>query len=110
MATEVRDETALLKAMFIDTYDTFRPERILAVAERYGLVGGDVLDNVAVAKAFNSEHLLKLLVEVAGYMSTSRYSLLIVDSITNHSRFGPPSPLFLFFFFYKQLYKSLYVR
>merc|ERR1711990_1147526 len=36
------------KCMYIDTEGTFRPERLLAVAERYGLNGEDVLDNVAV--------------------------------------------------------------
>jgi DNA repair protein RAD51 len=31
------------KALFIDTEGTFRPERCLAIAERYGLNGEDVL-------------------------------------------------------------------
>merc|ERR1712025_1037575 len=44
------------KAMYIDTEGTFRPERLLAVAERYGLQGSDVLDNVAYARAYNSDH------------------------------------------------------
>ncbi len=35
------------KCLYIDTESTFRPERLLAVAERYGLNGEEVLDNVA---------------------------------------------------------------
>uniref|UniRef100_H2YAH9 DNA repair protein RAD51 homolog n=1 Tax=Ciona savignyi TaxID=51511 RepID=H2YAH9_CIOSA len=44
------------KCMYIDTEGTFRPERLLAVAERYGLNGADVLYNVSYARADNSDH------------------------------------------------------
>ncbi|KAJ8269935.1 hypothetical protein GJAV_G00108430 [Gymnothorax javanicus] len=70
------------KAMYIDTEGTFRPERLLAVAERYGLVGSDVLDNVAYARAFNTDHQTQLLYQASAMMAESRYALLIVDSAT----------------------------
>eukprot|EP00045_Choanoeca_perplexa_P002415 m.24397 g.24397 ORF g.24397 m.24397 type:complete len:335 (-) comp11505_c0_seq1:47-1051(-) len=70
------------KCLYIDTEGTFRPERLLAVAERYGLTGEDVLDNVAYARAFNSDHQIQLLQQAAAMMSESRYALLIVDSAT----------------------------
>lgn len=70
------------KALFIDTEGTFRPERVLAVAERYGLSGDDVLDNVAYARAFNSEHQTRLLDQAAAMMSESRFALIVVDSAT----------------------------
>lgn len=70
------------KALYIDTEGTFRPERLLAIAERYGLDGNDVLDNVAYARAYNSDHQNKLLVQAAAMMAESRYALLIVDSAT----------------------------
>ncbi|KAL3875038.1 hypothetical protein ACJMK2_038015 [Sinanodonta woodiana] len=70
------------KALYIDTEGTFRPERLLAVAERYGLSGSDVLDNVAYARAYNSDHQSQLLIQAAAMMSESRYALLIVDSAT----------------------------
>jgi DNA repair protein RAD51 len=35
------------KAMYIDTEGTFRPERLVEIAEKYGLDGQDVLDNVS---------------------------------------------------------------
>ncbi|GAA6005107.1 hypothetical protein JCM11491_002580 [Sporobolomyces phaffii] len=70
------------KCLFIDTEGTFRPERLLAIAERYGMNGEDVLDNVAYARAFNADHQANLLVTAAAMMSESRFSLIIVDSVT----------------------------
>lgn len=70
------------KCLYIDTEGTFRPERLLAVAERYNLNGSDVLDNVAYARAYNSDHQLQLLVQASAMMAESRYALLIVDSAT----------------------------
>lgn len=70
------------KCLYIDTEGTFRPERLLAVAERYGLSGQDVLDNVAYARAYNSDHQHQLLVQASAMMAESRYALLIVDSAT----------------------------
>lgn len=71
------------RCLYIDTEGTFRPERIVQTAERYGLNGEQVLDNVAYARAYNSDHQLQLLVQAAGLMSENRYALLIVDSSTN---------------------------
>jgi DNA repair protein RAD51 len=70
------------KALYIDTEGTFRPERLLAVAERYGLNGDDVLDNVAYAKAYNSDHQSQLLLQASAMMAESRFAVLIVDSAT----------------------------
>uniref|UniRef100_S4RBH9 DNA repair protein RAD51 homolog n=1 Tax=Petromyzon marinus TaxID=7757 RepID=S4RBH9_PETMA len=71
------------KAMYVDTEGTFRPERLLAVAERFGLSGSDVLDNVAYARAYNSDHQTQLLYQASAMMAeSSRYALLIVDSAT----------------------------
>mmetsp|Transcript_10257 Transcript_10257/g.17229 ORF Transcript_10257/g.17229 Transcript_10257/m.17229 type:complete len:338 (-) Transcript_10257:21-1034(-) len=70
------------KALYIDTEGTFRPERLLAIAERYGLSGTDVLDNIAYARAYNSDHQMKLLDQASAMMSESRFALLIIDSAT----------------------------
>lgn len=70
------------KCLYIDTEGTFRPERLLAVAERYGLSGTDVLDNVAFARAYNTDHQSQLLLMASAMMAESRYALLIVDSAT----------------------------
>jgi DNA repair protein RAD51 len=69
------------KCLWIDTEGTFRPERLLAVAQRYKLSSTEVLDNVAYARCHNTDHQLALLVQAAAMMAESRYALLIVDSI-----------------------------
>ncbi|XP_011697004.1 PREDICTED: DNA repair protein RAD51 homolog A [Wasmannia auropunctata] len=70
------------KCLYIDTENTFRPERLIAVAEKYGINGQSVLDNVACARAFNSDHQTKLLLLASAMMTEARYALLIVDSAT----------------------------
>lgn len=71
------------KALYIDTEGTFRPERLLAIAERYGLNGPDVLDNIAYARAYNSDHQTQLLLQASAMMTETRYALIIVDSATS---------------------------
>ncbi|XP_050085585.1 DNA repair protein RAD51 homolog A [Anopheles aquasalis] len=71
------------KCLYIDTEGTFRPERLLATAERYKLVGTDVLDNVAFARAYNTDHQMQLLMQASAMMVESRYALIIVDSATS---------------------------
>lgn len=70
------------KALYIDTEGTFRPQRLQAMAERYGLDGASVLDNVAFARAYNSEHQMQLLIQASAMMADSRFALVIVDSAT----------------------------
>lgn len=60
------------RCIYIDTEGTFRPERLLSVAERYKLNGNEVLDNVAFARAYNSDHQLTLLSQAAAMMIESR--------------------------------------
>lgn len=70
------------KAMYIDTEGTFRPERLLAIAQKYKMDPNAVLDNVAYARAYNTDHQLQLLIHASALMAESRYALLIVDSAT----------------------------
>ncbi|KAI9222960.1 Rad51-domain-containing protein [Blastocladiella britannica] len=70
------------KCMYIDTEGTFRPERCLAVAERYNMDGSEVLENIAYARAFNSDHQSALLIQASAMMAENRYALLVVDSST----------------------------
>ena len=50
--------------VWIDTEGTFRPERIKQLAELAGLNVEEVLNNIRVVRAFNSDHLLLLAVKV----------------------------------------------
>ncbi|KAK8900051.1 recombinase rad51 [Tritrichomonas musculus] len=71
------------KCLWIDTEGTFRPERIVPIAERFGLDSSEVMDNIAYARAYNTDHQSQLLVTASAMMAESRYALLIVDSSTN---------------------------
>lgn len=70
------------KALYIDTEGTFRPDRLVEIAQRFGLNPEDVLDNVAYARAHNTEHQQQLLLSAAAMMAESRFALIIVDSAT----------------------------
>lgn len=69
-------------ALYIDTEGTFRPERLKDIATRYGLDPDDVLDNVAVARAYNTDHQQQLLTQAAAMMSENRFAVILVDSAT----------------------------
>ncbi|KAJ0890499.1 DNA repair protein RAD51 [Helianthus annuus] len=70
------------KAMYIDAEGTFRPQRLLQIADRFGLNGNDVLENVTYARAYNTDHQSRLLLEAASMMVETRFALIIVDSAT----------------------------
>ncbi|CAN6281388.1 unnamed protein product [Urochloa humidicola] len=70
------------KALYIDAEGTFRPQRLLQIADRFGLNGADVLENVAYARAYNTDHQSRLLLEAASMMIETRFALMVVDSAT----------------------------
>lgn len=78
----IADGGAEGKALYIDTEGSFRPQRLQDIAERFGLDPAVALENVAYARAQNSEHQLELLKTAGAIMSQDRYALLVVDSAT----------------------------
>ena len=78
-------------AIMIDTENTFRPERIKDMAEGVGLDFTEVLKNVHVARAYNSNHQI-LLVDKAKELADELKDtekpvrLLVIDSATAHFR------------------------
>lgn len=74
------------KCMWIDTEGTFRPERLIAIAKKYNMDEAHVLENVSVARAYNSDHLQALVMRAGAMMSESRYALIIVDCAISHFR------------------------
>jgi len=70
------------KAIYVDTEGSFRPKRLEQIAERFGMDPAVALENVAYARAHNSEHQMELLKTAAAIMSQDRYSLMVVDSAT----------------------------
>uniref|UniRef100_A0A3Q3L9P1 DNA meiotic recombinase 1 n=1 Tax=Mastacembelus armatus TaxID=205130 RepID=A0A3Q3L9P1_9TELE len=53
------------KVIFIDTENTFRPDRLRDIADRFNVDHDAVLDNVLYARAYTSEHQMELLDFVA---------------------------------------------
>ena len=47
--------------IFIDTENTFRPERVHQIAEAYGIDPEKILSSIFVCKIYNSSHRLQLL-------------------------------------------------
>ncbi|RWS13037.1 meiotic recombination protein Dmc1-like protein [Dinothrombium tinctorium] len=71
------------KAMFIDTENTFRPERVRQIASRFDLNEENALENVAYIRAYSSEHQYEILDKVAQkfHDKNGAFRILIIDSI-----------------------------
>ncbi|KAH9385476.1 DNA repair protein RAD51 [Nematocida major] len=74
------------KAIYIDTENTFRSERLIEIAKRYELDPAEVLSKVSVARAYSADHQTDLVKQASGLMATGEYRLLIVDSVIAHYR------------------------
>ncbi len=74
------------RCLFIDTESTFRPERIVQMAEAKGLDTKKVLKNILVAKAYNSDHQVVLAEKAKDMIKENNIKLLIVDSLMAHFR------------------------
>ncbi|MBS3778074.1 MAG: DNA repair and recombination protein RadA [Candidatus Thermoplasmatota archaeon] len=73
-------------AYFIDTENTFRPERIVQMAEAMDLDPDEILENIHVARAYNSSHQMLLVEKVVELAKEQPGGLLVVDSLTAHFR------------------------
>lgn len=73
-------------AFFIDTENTFRPERIIQMAEAYDMDPDETLEKIHVARAYNSSHQMLLVEKVKELSQEISAQLLIVDSLTAHFR------------------------
>ena len=69
-------------AIFIDTENTFRPQRIIQMANGIGLDPTEVLKKVRVARAFNSSHQILLVEKSETILREGGIRLLVVDSLT----------------------------
>jgi DNA repair protein RadA len=73
-------------AFYIDTENTFRPERIVQMAEAMEMDPDEVLSNIHVARAYNSSHQMLLVDKLKDLSKEINSKLLIVDSLTAHFR------------------------
>ncbi|RCK63151.1 Meiotic recombination protein DLH1 [Candida viswanathii] len=69
------------RVAYIDTEGTFRPDRIRAIAERFGVDPDTCLENISYARALNSEHQIELVEQLGNELAEGTFRLLIVDSI-----------------------------
>ena len=71
------------KVIYLDTENTFRPDRLRPIALRYNLDEEAVLDNVLYSRAYTSEQQMELLDFVCAkfHEEPNVFKLLIVDSV-----------------------------
>ncbi len=81
-----QDEDAY--AVYIDTENTFRPERIVQLAEGAGMDVEKVLKHIKVAKAYNSDHQMLLVEKIEDLIKNDglKVRVVIIDSLTAHFR------------------------
>jgi len=72
--------------IMIDSENTFRPERIIQMAEHLGVDPAETLKRIHVARAFNSQHQILLVDKAIELAQEKKIKLMIVDSLTSHFR------------------------
>ena len=73
-------------ALFVDSEATFRPERIAQLAEARGMGQEEVLKNIHVARAENSDHQIILVEKAEEIIEKNNIKLIVVDSLTSNFR------------------------
>jgi DNA repair protein RadA len=74
------------KAAYIDTEGTFRPERIINMAQDKNVPPNQALKNIIVGRAYNSDHQMLLVQQIQDNPQFEKVRLLIVDSLIGHFR------------------------
>ncbi len=67
--------------LYIDSENSFRPERIVSIAEAQGLNPEEVLEKIFVARAYNSDHQMLLAEKSEEIIKEKNIKLVIVDSL-----------------------------
>ena len=73
-------------ALYVDTENTFRTERIVQMSQHLGLNPEEVVKNVIYADAYTSDHQMFLLENADKVVKENNIRLIIVDSLTSHFR------------------------
>ena len=73
-------------ALYVDTENTFRLERIIQMAKHAGLAPEEVVKNIIYAEAYTSDHQIFLLENADEVIKANNVKLIIVDSLTAHFR------------------------
>ena len=74
--------------IYIDTENTFRPERIIQLAKGIDLDPDEALKHIKVARAYNSDHQVLLAEKVDDMLrdKEANIGVVIIDSLTSHFR------------------------
>lgn len=72
--------------LYIDSENSFRPERVIQIAKRFGMDSEAALKNIYVARAYNAEHQMILADKATEMVKTNNIKLVIVDSLTAQFR------------------------
>jgi DNA repair protein RadA len=73
-------------ALYVDTENTFRTERIIQMAKKLGLNPEEAIRNIIFAEAYTSDHQMFLLENADKIIKENGVRLIIVDSLTSHFR------------------------
>jgi len=73
-------------ALYVDTENTFRTERIFQMSKNQGLDPEEAIKNIIFAEAFTSDHQMFLLENADKVIKNNGVRLIIVDSLTSHFR------------------------
>lgn len=74
------------RCLWVDTENTFRPERIVQMANALGMDVGAALRNIHVGRAYNSEHQMLLVEKAPEMIEDKNIKLIVIDSLTSHFR------------------------
>jgi len=73
-------------ALYVDTENTFRTERIVQMSRHLGLDPEQIVKNIIYAEAYTSDHQMFLLDNADEVIKANNVKLIIIDSLTAHFR------------------------
>lgn len=86
VTTQQADPNA--EVFYIDSENTFRPDRIRQLAKGMGEDPDKIIQNIRVARAYNADHQMLLVDKAEELIATKKHNVktIIVDSLTSHFR------------------------
>jgi DNA repair protein RadA len=83
-----------IKTIYLDTENSFRPERIKQLVEKRKIKTRNVLKEILISKVMSSSTFLIKLDELTSYVKRKDFKLLIIDSVNNYYRAEQSNPEF----------------
>jgi len=74
------------RVLYVDTEATFRTERVMQIAPRFGIDPEEALKGVVYAEAYTSNHQMVLLENADEVIKENNVRLIIIDSVMSHFR------------------------